>query len=287
MTHQEGATASPATRAELTDVTIEAVALTAGPKEAVGIAGVVTGEGGEPGGRRVAGSAIRIGSHLSFDGDELSAIPPGVGSEDAALAHVLATALHAVRARGPRPAESVAVVGGTPLGLATALVLLACGIGKVALIDEHEECRELADGLGAIGCSPPSSDDELGGLQERLGGYGPDVVFECHGGSQARRLAIEAVRPAGRVVLARGGTSAVDMNPNLLAMTDKRVQGCQGYGGADLRAVLDLIADGRLRASVLVADDTPPLHQLPAAARMADSSSCRSVVGRRSRESAA
>ena len=164
-----------------------------------------------------------------------------IGLED------VATALHAVRLTRPRPADAAAVVGDGPLALATLAVLLARGVGKVALVADSDGSRARATRAGASALRHPASAEALEQVRGSLGGYGPDFVFECEGSSDARRLAIELVRPAGTVVLVAGDQMPTSMNPNLLVMADKRVQGSRGFEAADLELTRDLIEARRLR----------------------------------------
>ena len=113
----------------------------------------------------------------------------------------LASAIHAVRLSQTRLSDVVAVVGDGALALATVAVLLARGVGDVVLVAEDGECAKEATRAGATFLFPPASAEALDQVRARLGGYGADCVFGCDGRSEARRLAIEIVRPAGMVVL--------------------------------------------------------------------------------------
>ena len=166
-----------------------------------------------------------------------------IGVED------VATALHAVRLSQPRSADAAAVVGGGPLALATLAVLLARGVGKVALVADGPGASPTA--VGASVLRLPASEEALEQARHSLGGYGPDFVFECEGDSETRRLAIELARPAGMVVLVADRQKPTSMNPNLLVFADRRVQGSRGFEAADIEIARDLIEAGRLRLNGL------------------------------------
>ena len=170
----------------------------------------------------------------------------------------VAAALHAVRLSQARPADLVAVVGEGPLVLATVAVLLARGVGKVVLLTDAAESGFRAARAGAQVFSVPTSAEALNELRSQLGGYGPDLVFEGEGNSGSRHLAIDLVRPAGMVVLLADDRKPTRMNPNLLVLADKRVQGSRRFDEEDLQIARDLIKARRLRIDNPGAEDARP-----------------------------
>ena len=60
-------------------------------------------------------------------------VPDGVSDEDAALCEPLAVAVHAVRRSAVKLGDSVAVLGGGPIGLFTAQAARAAGASRVIL----------------------------------------------------------------------------------------------------------------------------------------------------------
>ncbi len=171
---------------------------------------------------------------------------PSRGSRTVGEEHV-AAAIHAVRLSQLRPADLVAVVGEGPLALATVAVLLARGIRKVALLADSPACTVQAVRAGAQVFSLTASADALEQVRVELGGYGPDFVFACEANSEAHRVAIDLVRPAGMVVLLGEEENPTSMNPNLMVFADKRVQGSRRFHDEDLQMARDLIRTRRLR----------------------------------------
>ena len=184
--------------------------------------------------------------------DDVVPLPEGLGYEGAALMHRLARALRATRRSGTRPGDTTAIMGSTPLGLAMGVVALAAGSGMTALIDDHEPCRNALASAGALACATPADAGGWDALRSELGGYGPDVVFECAGSPRSRLAAIELARPAGSVVMLANDATPVAIDINLLVMGDMQVHGSRGYTRAEARTTLELMARSRINVSGLI-----------------------------------
>ena len=113
-------------------------------------------------------------------------VPDGLPAAGAAMAEPLAAALHAV-ARGS-DADDVGVLGGGPMGLMLAALLVSEG-RTVTLADPHVERREQAETLGVRAA-------------ERLSTHA--LVFEAVGRPSAWRTAVQAAAPGAVVVLVGG-----------------------------------------------------------------------------------
>jgi threonine dehydrogenase-like Zn-dependent dehydrogenase len=154
-----------------------------------------------------------------------------------------ARAIHATRAFGPAASDTPAVVGDSPLAVALAEVLLASGVPEVWRLTNALVSGERA----GLTIEPlPLTSGELAALQSRIGEVGPDVVFECDGEAQMRRVAIELARPAGRIVLLVESGAPTELDPNLLVFRDKRVQGTRQETPDDRVRARELVASGRL-----------------------------------------
>jgi L-iditol 2-dehydrogenase len=115
-------------------------------------------------------------------------------SDDAgALLEPLGVALHAMDLGHVPFGGRVTVVGCGPIGLLLLQVLRVAGAGPVTAVEPLPHRREAAAGYGADEVAEPDAD---------LTGYGADVAFEVAGTDDAVRLAMQSVRPGGRVVLA-------------------------------------------------------------------------------------
>ena len=116
----------------------------------------------------------------------LHPIPDDLPFDAAAMAEPLAAAIHAI-GRGSA-AEDVGVLGGGPMGLMLASLLVAQG-RSVTVADHNPERRDQAAEIGARPC-------------ERLECHA--LVFEAVGRPDAWRQAVESALPGGVVVLVGG-----------------------------------------------------------------------------------
>jgi L-iditol 2-dehydrogenase len=149
---------------------------------------------------------IRFAGHGETDGmmrefmawptELLHPLPDGVSDADGAMLEPLGVALHSVDLGHLPFAGTASVVGCGPIGLLLIGVLKAAGASSVLAIEPLAHRREAAARYGAdVVVSPGSALRDLVGV-------GVDVAFEAAGTDDGVRLAMESVRPGGRVVLA-------------------------------------------------------------------------------------
>ena len=123
----------------------------------------------------------------------LHPLPDQVSDTAGAMLEPLGVALHAFDLGHVHFGARVTVAGCGPIGLLLLQVLRAAGAGAVTAVESLPHRREAAARYGADQVTDPAAD---------LTGYGADVAFEVAGTDDAVRIAMESVRPGGRVVLA-------------------------------------------------------------------------------------
>ena len=163
------------------------------------------------------------------------------------MAEPLAAALHAVD-RGS-DAEDVGVLGGGPMGLMLASLLLAAEGRDVTVADRHAERRAQASALGARG-------------EPALGRH--DLVFEAVGRPETWREAVCAATPGGTVVLVGGcplGTEAT-LPPGPIHYDELELRGSFHHAPAEVDRALNALATGVLDWHSLLGE-TIALEQLP------------------------
>jgi L-iditol 2-dehydrogenase len=122
----------------------------------------------------------------------LHPLPDQVSDAAGALLEPLGVALHALDLGHVPFGGRVAVVGCGPIGLLLLQLLRTAGVGVLTAVEPLAHRRQAAASYGA---------DEVADETADLTGYGADVAFEVAGNDAAVRLAMESVRPGGRVVL--------------------------------------------------------------------------------------
>ena len=143
---------------------------------------VGTTAGFEPAGGGFA-EFVRVMDWIVRDG--LVRIPEGVDSEEAAFVEPVNTCLKGIRRAGLSPGKSVLLFGSGPIGLIL-LQLARLEKATVFVTDPIPERVEMARRLGAEAAAPPR---------------GVDVALVATASPGAIQAALDAVRPAGRVVL--------------------------------------------------------------------------------------
>ena len=131
----------------------------------------------------------------------LHPLPDRVADVDGALLEPLGVAVHSVDLGHLPFGGTAAVMGCGPIGLLLTGLLKAAGASSVLAVEPLAHRRGAAARYGADQVADPGSLAD-GGLLRELTGSGVDVAFEAAGSDEAVRLAIESVRPGGRVVLA-------------------------------------------------------------------------------------
>jgi alcohol dehydrogenase len=128
-------------------------------------------------------------------------IPDGVSDEDMLmLADILPTAYEVgVLNGGVGPGDVVAVVGAGPIGLSAISGARLFSPSLVVAIDMASARLDAAKQFGADVVINNAEQDPIAAVRELTGGLGADVAIEAVGVPATFELAVDLVRPAGRV----------------------------------------------------------------------------------------
>jgi NADPH:quinone reductase-like Zn-dependent oxidoreductase len=195
--------------------------------------------------------------------------PAGLSDEEAAAIPLAGlTAYRAVVTRGRVQAGENVLVLGIGGGVATFALLIARHLGaRVLVTSGSDEKLERARALGAAEGFNYKSTDWVKAAREATGGKGPDLIVDGTGG-EVFNQALDAVRPAGRVV-SYGATLGV--TPELVARRifwkQLDVLGSTMGSPQDFREMLALFGQGGLHP---VVDRVYPLAEAGAALRRMD-----------------
>jgi threonine dehydrogenase-like Zn-dependent dehydrogenase len=140
---------------------------------------------------------------------QLREVPEAFSDEDAVMVEPAACAVHAALRAEVRPGEVVGVIGAGTLGLCVLGALRRYSDpGHLVIAAKHPHQRQWAGELGADFVAEPASfgrsirrATKTMQVARRLTG-GADVVIDCVGSPSSLALALDVVRPRGRVVLA-------------------------------------------------------------------------------------
>lgn len=177
-------------------------------------------------------------------------VPDELDDTQAALIELFACGVNFVEQGELTPGAVCVVVGGGPVGIATAQCAVAAGAGHVLLVEPQAPRAELARAAGA-GEVHGSFATARAALDELTDGGGADVVFECVGAEGAIRDAIAYAGKGGRVVMAGIPTREVRLDWTRVVTDELRLVGAFASAWAFDRAIAWTVA-GRLRPQALL-----------------------------------
>jgi len=182
-------------------------------------------------------------------------VPDQVPLEHAALTEPLACAVHGFVDSNPRAGDTVAVIGGGPLGLMILHVAALAGYHVIALV-KHDGQVEAARQLGAAQVVQTSSIRRAIRETRALtpNDRGVDIAIEAVGVPDAWQEAVELVRKGGTVNFF-GGCAAdthVNLDTNRIHYNDITLRATFHHTPEFCRRALDLIAGGRFQAGAFI-----------------------------------
>jgi L-iditol 2-dehydrogenase len=182
-------------------------------------------------------------------------VPDHVPLEHAALTEPLACAVHGFLDSNPHPEDTVAVIGGGPLGLMMVHVAALSGCNVISIV-KHDGQVEAARQLGAAHIIKSSSIQKAIRETRALtpNNRGVDIAIEAVGVPEAWEEAVEMVRKGGTVNFFGGcavGTH-VKLDTNRIHYSDITLRATFHHTPAICRKALDLIASGRFQAGAFI-----------------------------------
>jgi NADPH:quinone reductase-like Zn-dependent oxidoreductase len=179
-------------------------------------------------------------------------LPDSVSDEQAAVAQIaLGTAWHVLINRADLRAGEWALVNGAGGGVGSSAVQIARLAGaRVIAASASKEKRRLALADGAEAAADYSRADFVDQVRAITGGRGVDLVFDFVGGELFQR-SLDCLRSDGRLVFcgAHGGeVTTIDLIP--FFRRELRVIGSNSVTQAEIRLVVDLVDQGKLRVPI-------------------------------------
>lgn len=128
-------------------------------------------------------------------------LPPKVSTVGGAVLEVYGVAIHSVDLTRLKPGYDVAVIGGGPIGLATAQIAKLSGALRIFLSEPIAERREMAKKLGVDLTIDPNQSDPVELIMDFTDGRGVDVAFEAAGVPETPQQCVEICKNGGTVAL--------------------------------------------------------------------------------------
>lgn len=187
-------------------------------------------------------------------------IPESLSLEEAALAEPAATAMYAVtKARIPAGAQ-VLVIGDGPIGQLAAQLANLAGASRVIMAGSWDEKLAIARECGIAETINYHKEDVVQRARE-LTEDGPEIVIETSGSNAALNMAVQALKPTGRIVAVSWYNGAnVDVAMNTLIVKDAELIGSLASPNS-FTPVLRYMAEGKLKVKPLITH-VKPLEEL-------------------------
>lgn len=183
-------------------------------------------------------------------------MPPSVSFEDAALVEPAGVSMHAVRITDIGVNDLVVVIGAGPIGLFAIQAAKVKGAGTVVAVDVREERLAMAKKLGADVAINSAGNDPVPALRRSVARSDADAVLEAVGMQATMDLAWKLAKLGGHVTLIGNVTPKVSLPLQEVISKELTVKGSAAIAG-EYRAVLDLMAQGRIHTKPLISKTAP------------------------------
>jgi (R,R)-butanediol dehydrogenase/meso-butanediol dehydrogenase/diacetyl reductase len=180
----------------------------------------------------------------------LFSLPDSVDDRAGTLVEPLAVAIRAVDLAEVAPDEPVLVLGAGPVGLLTALVLRDRGVRRAVVCSRNPARAQRAAALGLDTIS-------IEKVAATGPAEGPACVFECAGTPAAAQLAVQALRPLGRLLLVGLSLSPLDLAAPAIVIKELQIRGVIAYRRAQFQAAIDMLAAGAIPVDELITEIVP------------------------------
>ncbi len=202
--------------------------------------------------------------YVTVPAENLLELPDGVSFEEAAMMEPMAVAAHAVRkATGEKNTQNknIAVCGLGTIGLLLIMFLKEAGYKNIYAIGNKDSQKHRIAELGIpeeFFCDCTKT-DALAWLNEKTGGV--DLFFECVGKNETVSLGIDALAPAGNLILVGNPYSDMTFDKHTYWKILRRELHVQGIWNSafptDWQYVLERLAAGKIKPATLIS------HRLP------------------------
>ncbi|MBR5347822.1 MAG: zinc-binding alcohol dehydrogenase family protein [Lachnospiraceae bacterium] len=180
----------------------------------------------------------------------------GLSAKELALVEPFTISYHALHRAPVKEGDNVLVVGAGPIGLFALIAAKAQG-AKVYVADILQGRLEKALHFGADGVINSKEQDIVEEAMRITGGNGFDVCVEACGQSVTFLACIDCAAFAANIILIGNGKKETTFLHSILLKKELNVFGSRNSFPADFKAVIDLIASGRVKVLDMVSDVYP------------------------------
>jgi len=172
-------------------------------------------------------------------------LPDGVEARTGALAEPLANGVHAARlGLADGSVEHAIVIGAGTIGLMCLQAAVLDGIPRVDAVEPVRARREQALDLGASAVHE-SGEEAREALEEPTEGLGVDLVIDAVGAGVTRQMALDLLRPGGRVVYVGLHDDDTTLGFHDVVRGQLDLQGSYAYTAEDYEQALEWLVEGK------------------------------------------
>jgi threonine dehydrogenase-like Zn-dependent dehydrogenase len=169
--------------------------------------------------------------------------------------------------------DSVAIFGQGSMGIECMQIARASGAGLIITVDVRDEACRISRELGADYSFNANECDPVASIRDLTDGNGPDVVFECAGGSPKQGLAgtqtlaqaIESVRSGGKLAGVSWFGNPVELDIDKLRERSLRYLFPDISTVEHLEHTVRLVASGRVRLKPMITHVLHGIESVPEA----------------------
>jgi len=193
-------------------------------------------------------------------GGNVIKVPDSVSDRAAALSEPLSCAVNAQELSGVQAGDTVAVLGGGPLGALHAELAKAFGAVRVMLIGHSEPRLSLLRRLKGVTVIDGRRGGEEEAVRELTGGLGADHVIVCSPVREQHERALAMVRKGGSVLFFASlpkGDSEVRLDSRIIHYGEVRVLGSSDSRPEHVARAVELMGQGRIDAEAVITHVLP------------------------------
>ncbi len=180
-------------------------------------------------------------------------LPASVSLAEGAMVEPLAVGMHAANKARIKPGDVALVMGAGPIGMVTALAVLAGGCSRVIMTDVQQPKLDLAATLGPITPVNVAQEDLSEVVNKMTDGWGVDIVFECSGNERAAAGVFAQLCPGGTVVFVGIPLAPIAYSVSDAQIKEARVEHVFRYAHVYPRAIA-LMGSGKIDLKPLITD---------------------------------
>jgi (R,R)-butanediol dehydrogenase / meso-butanediol dehydrogenase / diacetyl reductase len=170
--------------------------------------------------------------------------PSHLAADLGALVEPTAVSVHGWRLAGVESPETVVVVGIGNIGLLAILVARARGARQIIAIGKYAPRQELALAYGASLVLHPDDPQLQARILERTAGLGAELVLEAAGAPSSLRMAVDAARKGGKIVVLGVFHAEVALDYRMILLMEKHIIGSLIYQRQDFADAMAILAHG-------------------------------------------